>query len=152
MTRNALPREFDVARILADYEERISFLERARTEAPFEHTGTLTSAAGWSISLNSFVISGSTAVADFHATRTGGNISVPSDGNIPNTTVATIDDSRWWGRSLGGQIQTTSTGPMVSGYVDIDGRMRISSVAPNATVNTSDTFRFSAIWLVAVTP
>lgn len=152
MTRNALPREFDVARILANYEERISFLERARTEPPFEHTGTLTAAAGWNISLNSFVISGSIAVADFHGTRTGANITVPSDGNITNTVLATIDDSRWWGRSVGGQVQSTTTGAMVSGYVHTGGWIEMSSVAPNSTVNNGDTFRFSAIWLVAATP
>ena len=110
MTRNALPREFDVARILADYEQRISVLERALTSQIFEQSATLSAASGWSISPNMFVvIGGRLAFADLNVTRTGGAISVPATGNITNTAVAQIDDPRWYARSANGLVMATTT-------------------------------------------
>lgn len=149
MTRNALPREFDVARILADYEQRISVLERALTSQIFEQSATLSAAAGWSISPNMFVvIGGRLAFADLSVTRTGGTINVPATGNIANTPVAQIDDSRWYARSANGLVMATTTGPMANGYVSPTGEITLGAVAPNSTISNGTNYRFSAMWIV----
>jgi hypothetical protein len=100
-------------------------------------TGTPVAAAtGFSLQ-NIYLRSGpgGTAYLDVVVTRTGTAITVPADGGIANTTIATLDAA--WCPGLNIPAAATATGVLAQGYLSNAGNLVLANVAPGASLATN---------------
>lgn len=104
-----------------------------------------TASTGWS--LTSFAASrrDNAVSVNLTFTRTGSNLTIPSDGDITNVQVATITNTAL--RPLVAMAMGGS--PVISGYAASAGDVSLVAVAPGVTVKTGDTFRLCGSWLAA---
>lgn len=115
-----------------------------------EAVGAFTVAAGWSIASQSAVkIGGFLARVYINFTRTGGTITVPSDGDITNQTVATFrtgwvpypGDPSPLASSTGGQLAAVNLDSAIAA-------LRLNAVAPGGNIVNTTVFTAGGLYLL----
>lgn len=75
--------------------------------------------------------------------RSGSAITVPSTGNITNSTIATLP-SGFFGTSYPtGIVVSAATGPLIGGYIDTSGNIIITAASAGSTIATNAFFNFT---------
>ena len=109
-------------------------------------TTGITAATGWSINSQTWVVKAGVFSFYFVASRTGGNITAGSDGNMTNQLVATIPAGQ---RPVVEQpVDSGRTGRMIGGTCDTAGNLRLTTTVPSANINTGDNLSFSGSWVI----
>jgi hypothetical protein len=98
-------------------------------------TAPFTPAAGWTVTAI-FMQAGpnGTGYLDVTVQRTGATINVPTDGNIGNQQIGTVDAA--WCPPLFIPAGTTFTGPIAQGWVNGSGQLWLAAVASGASLAT----------------
>jgi hypothetical protein len=76
----------------------------------------------------------------------GTTITVPSDGNITNSTVATVPAAFWPG-TANGPLASGNGGPLVSGAVDPAGVVSLYATVPGASLASGVTITLAGAFL-----
>lgn len=110
-------------------------------------TGQLTATSGWSISSQQIRRIGKVVQLRLVVNRTGSAISVPSDGNIPNTTVATLP--AWAVPSVNSALTSADTGRLASATVSpVEGGVSLAAVAPGANLAQGESVSFGGTYFI----
>ncbi len=119
-------------------------------QAPTGAASAAVAATGWSLSTNIGVKIGKTAFVNFTFTRTGSAITVPSDGNVSNTLMASLAAGFAILNAMGGcGLSSTHTGPLASAYINTAGDIYLAAVAPGSTIPTGAAFSFFGTYPLA---
>lgn len=108
------------------------------------NTEQVTAATGWTAT-SAYVKQGpyGTAYFDLTFTRSGAAITVPTDGNITNQLVATLNSR--WNPSQGLTLVNGSTSaPLVTAILGSDGTITLAAVAPGTVLGTNFVFGVTA--------
>lgn len=113
-------------------------------------SGVVTANTDWQINSQSYKDSYGIVQLTFVVERTGANITVgtnPTDGNITNTTVATIASGK---RPVFEAIMVSgNSGPVATGYIASSGDVVITATIPGDSINTGNTFTFNSTYIKA---
>jgi hypothetical protein len=75
--------------------------------------------------------------------RSGTAITVPSTGNITNSTIATLPTGFFGTSYSTGIVLSAITGPLIGGYIDTSGNIIITAASAGATIATNAFFSFT---------
>jgi hypothetical protein len=106
-------------------------------------TSGITAGSGWLVTGQTYRRLNSMVTGNISVTRTGSAITVPSTGNITNSTVASLPSGFYSSTTSSGMVLTNSGGPLISGYVGSSGAIVISAATSGAVIATNDTFSFT---------
>lgn len=76
----------------------------------------------------------------------GATISVPSDGNVANTQLATLPTAFWPGTTTGA-LQSGSSGPLLAAGVDTSGIVTLYAAASGSTLASGTTITLTGTFL-----
>lgn len=106
----------------------------------------IVASAGWSITVATYVRHEGVATINISGTRTGADIVAPASGDISNSEIGTITDSRMRPRTQCFMV-SQGTGRVLTGYITGAGSTGISATVPNTTISTGDSWSFSTTYV-----
>lgn len=112
-----------------------------------------TAASGWSISayhaLRSAGGAGPFLQVRVAVTRTGGSISVPTNGDLGNMTIATLHAAARGSIASAASLSTAGTGRVAAGYVvPSTGQVVLAAVAGSSAINTGSSIELAGLVIV----
>jgi hypothetical protein len=111
-------------------------------------SGFVTAASGWALSGTSqYRERNGIAMVSIGLTRTGGSISVPTGGNITNTTVATLGVG--YRPIIEGSAVTGPSGPAATAYISTSGSVVLSAISGGNTIPTGFDIDLNGTFIVA---
>lgn len=119
----------------------------AATDRSTATSGIITAASGWDIASQQGRKQDGTAYISVLFTRTGGTITVGTNGDITNTQLATLTTA--WQRASGANINLSHdgfTGPIASGYINASQQLFIGATVPGATIANGTSVGFNATY------
>lgn len=113
-----------------------------------EEVGAFTQAAGWTILFQSAFRIGQIARVIVQYQRSAGTITVGSDGDIANQTIATFRPG--WEPYPGNSfpLPTGTSGPITATVVDPAFGLRLAAIAPGATIVNGSTFSVGGLYIL----
>lgn len=99
-------------------------------------TSGITAASGWTVDSQRYRRVGDIIHVYFTFTRTGSAITVPTNGNISNTAIATLP-AGFRPVTYGQPLVTGPAGPLVACYANTSGQVDLAAVAPGTDLSTS---------------
>lgn len=113
-----------------------------------ETVGAFTAAAGWAIDSQSAVKLGRLAQVGIAYHRTGGSITVGSNGDIVNQTVATFRTG--WSAFQTTPLASSGSGPLSAATAQAGTGLVLAAIQPNATtISNGDTFSAGGLYILA---
>jgi hypothetical protein len=111
-------------------------------------SGFVTAATGWALSgTNQYRERNGIAMVSLGLTRTGASISVPTGGNIVNTTVATLGVG--YRPIIEGSAVTGPSGPVATVYISTSGAVVLSAISGGNTIPTGFDIDLNGTFIVA---
>jgi hypothetical protein len=101
------------------------------------------SATGWTIDACIYRRVNGIVNGQISVQRSGANITVPSTGNIGNSTIATLPSGFYGATNPSGMVLSAATGPLIGGYIDASGNIIITAASAGATITTNSFFSFT---------
>ena len=98
--------------------------------------GLITVAPGWSLQSSHLRRVGNIVFVRVSVVRTGGTITVPADGDIPNTTIASVPAQ--WTPVLLSSIGPANDGRLAGGTINTAGNIVLTSVSAGAHIVNGD--------------
>lgn len=108
-------------------------------------SGIMSAASGWSVEWQNGQRLGQVATVVVRVTRTGGTITVPSNGNLSNTLIGTLTSV--WQPFYQGPMSSTSTGLMVVGYSQSDGGVYLAATLANRDIVRGQSITLGGTWV-----
>lgn len=106
----------------------------------------LTTATGWSLQSQSVRRIGNVVYLRLFVQRTGGDITVPTNGNITNTTVATLPT--WAVPTINGALASADAGRMASAVATPAGEVSLAAVAPGGDIVNGESITIGGSYLL----
>lgn len=108
-------------------------------------SGIVSIASGWRLEWQNGQRLGQVCTVAIRVTRTGGTISAGSSGNLANTLVATLTSV--WRPFYQGPMSSTSTGQLVNGNANSDGKIYLTATVPNRDITKGSSITLAGTWV-----
>jgi hypothetical protein len=120
---------------VGDLSGRVDGLE---AELSVNGASGVTMSSGWTFGSFTALKVGRVCALMYNFTRSGAQIVSNSTGNIANTQIALINDSRFFPANPFAPVSTGWGGNMWSGYINNSGQIVVGGLDPNVPIDTGD--------------
>jgi len=111
-------------------------------------TSGVSAASGWTVSSIVLTKSGGSGFVRATFTRTGGDIKSGPSGDIGNTLLGTVTTSAYRSRNAV-PLAPVASGPAVSAYMNVDGKIYLAAIPPNWTLSKGWSFQLGGMYFLS---